>query len=102
MAIVTRRPLAALDVLDAWDHIAEDSFSAADRWVDQLDAALQRLARQPLMGRARPELAPELRSLPFQRYVIFYVPITDGVDVVRVLHSARDIEAQFGGGSPDF
>jgi toxin ParE1/3/4 len=96
MAVVTRRPLAALDILDAWDHIAEDSIAAADRWVDQLDAALNRLATQPMMGRARPELAPHLRSLPFRRYVIFYMPLGEGVDVVRVLHSARDIEALFG------
>jgi toxin ParE1/3/4 len=44
------------------------------------------------MGRARPELAPDLRSFPFGRYVIFYMPLSDGIDVVRVLHSARDID----------
>ena len=48
------------------------------------------------MGRARDELAPDLRSFPFGRYVIFYEPIEDGIDVVRVLHSARDIDAVFG------
>jgi len=48
------------------------------------------------MGRARDELATDLRSIPFGRYVIFYEPIDDGIDVVRVLHSARDIDAVFG------
>ncbi len=95
MAFVTRRPLAALDILDVWDHIAEDDMAAADRWVDQLDAALNRLATQPMMGRARPELGERLRSLPFRRYVIFYLPVEDGIDVVRVLHSARDVDAAF-------
>ena len=47
------------------------------------------------MGRARDELAADLRSFPFARYVIFYEPIEDGIDVVRVLHSARDIDAAF-------
>ena len=37
MAHVTRRPLAAADILDIWDHIAEDSIEQADRWVDKLD-----------------------------------------------------------------
>ena len=96
MAVVTRRPLAEIDVLDIWDHIADDNPAAADRWVERLDTALKRLATQPLMGRARPELAPELRSFPFQRYVVFYVPRDDGVDVVRVLHSARDVEGEMG------
>jgi toxin ParE1/3/4 len=48
------------------------------------------------MGRARGELAPDLRSFPYGRYVIFYAPIEDGIDVVRVLHSARDVDAAFG------
>ena len=47
------------------------------------------------MGRARDELAADLRSFPFGRYVIFYEPIEDGIDVVRVLHSARDIDVAF-------
>jgi toxin ParE1/3/4 len=48
------------------------------------------------MGRAREELAADLRSFPFGRYVIFYMPAQDGIDVVRVLHSARDVDAAFG------
>lgn len=49
-----------------------------------------------MMGRAREELAADLRSFPFGRYVIFYTPVDGGIDVVRVLHSARDIDAAFG------
>ncbi|MCE2907515.1 MAG: type II toxin-antitoxin system RelE/ParE family toxin [Betaproteobacteria bacterium] len=96
MARVTRRPLAAADILDIWDHIAEDSLDQADRWVEQLDEKFSILATQPLMGRARGELAADLRSFPFGRYVIFYTPVYDGIDVVRVLHSARDVDAAFG------
>ena len=53
------------------------------------------LATQPMMGRARDELAPGVRSFPFGRYVVFYMPLDDGIDVVRVLHGARDIDAVF-------
>jgi toxin ParE1/3/4 len=96
MPRVTRRPLAAADILDIWDHIAEDSLEQADRWVGKLDEKFRLLATQPLMGRARNELAADLRSFPFGRYVIFYAPFPGGIDVVRVLHSARDIDAAFG------
>ncbi|MCW5644659.1 MAG: type II toxin-antitoxin system RelE/ParE family toxin [Rhodoferax sp.] len=99
MVTVVRRPLAALDILDVWDHIADDNLAAADRWVDDLDIAFSRLATQPMMGRARPELAPAIRSFPFRRYVIFYLPLPDGIDVVRVLHSARDIDGELLGGA---
>jgi toxin ParE1/3/4 len=95
MPRVTRRPLAAADIFEVWDYIADGSFEAADRWVDQLDAKFQLLATQPMMGRARDELEQGLRSFPFGRYVIFYMPSDDGIDVVRVLHSARGIDAVF-------
>ena len=95
MAHVTRRPLAEADILEIWDYVADDSVTAADRWLDHLDAQLRVLAMQPMMGRARNELAPGVRSFPFGRYIVFYVPLDDGIDVVRVLHGARDIDATF-------
>lgn len=98
MPRVTRRPLAEADVFEIWDYIADGSFEAADRWVDRLDERLRLLATQPLMGRGRDEIEPGMRSFPFGRYVILYVPIGDGIDVVRVLHGARDIDAVFGEG----
>lgn len=96
MPRVTRRPLAAADIFEIWDYIAEDSLPAADRWIDKLDQQLELLATQPMMGRSREELAARVRSFPFGRYVIFYEPIGDGIDVVRVLHGARDIDTIFG------
>lgn len=93
MPQVTRRPLAETDILEIWDYIANDSLAAADRWVDRLDGQFRVLATQPMMGRARDELAPGVRSFPFGRYVAFYMPLDDGIDVVRVLHGARDIDA---------
>jgi toxin ParE1/3/4 len=95
MARVARRPQAAVDILDIWDFIAEDSLVEADRWVDRLDEKLTLWSTQPLIGRARPELAPDLRSMPFGRYVVFFLPLPDGIDVVRVLHSSRDTDAEF-------
>ncbi len=95
MAGVTRRPQAAADILDIWDFIADDSFLEADRWVDRLDEKLGLWASQPLIGRLRDELAPGLRSMPFGRYVVFFMPMPDGIDVVRVLHSSRDIDNEF-------
>jgi toxin ParE1/3/4 len=33
--------------------------------------------------------------MPFGRYVVFFMPTPDGIDVVRVLHSSRDIDHHF-------
>ena len=108
MPHILRPPLAGTDIAEIWDYIAEDSIEQADARVDRLDAKLQLLATQPMMGRARDEPSPGLRSMPFGRYVIFYEPLTDGIDVVRVLHTAhctlhtaRDIDAVFADVSPE-
>lgn len=71
MSRVLRRRQAAEDIAEIWDFIAADNLAAADRWVDHLDQQFSLLARQPMMGRDRQELAPGIRSFPFGRYVIF-------------------------------
>lgn len=68
MPRVMRRPLAQTDILEIWDFIADDSVAAADRWVDHLDDQFRLLATQPIMGRAREELSPGVRSFPIRRY----------------------------------
>jgi toxin ParE1/3/4 len=93
MPSVVVRPRALADLADIWAYIAEDSVKHADRFTSLINRQFRTLARRPLMGRGRPELAAGLRSFPVGRYVIFYVPLLTGVEIVRVLHGARDIES---------
>ena len=53
------------------------------------------LGQFPMMGVSREELLPSLRSLVVGNYVVFYLPIEYGIDVVRVLHGMRDIDTFF-------
>ena len=53
------------------------------------------LASNPMMGRRRDELFPGLRSFAVGSHVIFYRVMSDGTDVIRVLHAARDIPSLF-------
>jgi len=89
---VVRSNLVASDLLEIWLRISGDNPSAADRTLDAIDERCQFLAGSPEIGRPREELAPRLRSSAVGRYVIFYRPMTGGIQVVRVLHSARDLE----------
>jgi toxin ParE1/3/4 len=93
MPTVQKLPKAYEDLFEIWDFIAADNIAAADAWIDKLDEQLLLLASHPLMGRSREELAKGIRSFPIGRYVIFYLPETNGITVVRILHSARDIDA---------
>jgi toxin ParE1/3/4 len=69
--------------------------AAADRLVDQFDATLKAIASTPLMGRQVEELAPKLRSFPVGNYLIFYRPFEDGIQLIRLLHGAREITPEY-------
>lgn len=88
-----KSPQAEIDITAIWDFIAADSIKAADGLIDRIDRAFDMLADTPLAGRSRDELRPNLRSFPVGNYIIFYVPLPDGVEVVRVMSGRQDIDA---------
>ena len=95
MPAVFRTSQAHADLVEIAFHIAEQNPMAAERWLDHIDAKCQALARMPEIGRKRFDLSPNLRSLAVKNYVIFYRPIRGGIQVIRVLHGARDIPSLF-------
>jgi toxin ParE1/3/4 len=95
VGVILKRPRAALDLAEIWSYIAEDSVRNADAFALRIDKTFRLLARRPGIGRARPELYPDLRSFVVGNYAVLYLPLTNGIDVIRVLHGARDIETVF-------
>lgn len=95
MAQLVIRPQALADLDDLFDYIAEDSFDRAVSFVKKLQAQLEKLAITPGMGRRRDELLIGLRSFPYGNYLIFYILFDDGIEIVRILNGARDLEALF-------
>lgn len=89
------RPRALTDLAEIWAYIAGDSPERADAFADLLAGKFEALARHPGIGRPRSELAADIRSFTVGRYVIFYLVASRGVEIVRVLHGSRDIEAMF-------
>lgn len=82
-------------MLEIWSYIADDRVASADGFIDKLNETMQKLGGRPKLGRRRNELAPGVRSFAFGRYVIFYRFARSAVEIVRVLHGARDIENIF-------
>lgn len=95
MARVVFAPAAAADLTEISDYIAADNRPAALVLIDRLERQAATLAAQPGIGRARPELWPDLRSFALGKYVLFYRPIEGGIEIVRVLHGMQDIERIF-------
>jgi toxin ParE1/3/4 len=86
---------ARADLEEVWLYIGQDSPVAADRFIDRILQACQKLAVAPRIGRSHDDLGPVLRSLPVDKYIVFYRPSKSGIEVARVLSGYRDIEALF-------
>ena len=50
MATLRFSASAENDLLEAWLYVAEDSISAADKMLDQIDAEARKLIEQPRRG----------------------------------------------------
>ena len=95
MARILKTAVAEADLDDIWLYIAQDNPSAADGLLDKIGASAANFAKQPLSGRARDDLLEDLRRFPVDAYIVFYQPLPDGINIVRVLHSARDQNRAF-------
>jgi antitoxin ParD1/3/4 len=88
-------PQAADDLLDIWTFIAGDSPEAADRVEAAVFRACDLLADSPFMGRTRKDVTPlPLRFWivhPYPNYLIVYDPESKPLQIIRILHGARDL-----------
>ncbi|MGX5849449.1 type II toxin-antitoxin system RelE/ParE family toxin [Mesorhizobium sp. PL10] len=88
-------PAAVHDIEEIGDYIDAENPPAARRFIAALRVRCGRIVDAPRGGAPRPDLWPGLRSVAFQKYVIFYTADDDDVRVERILHGARDIEGIF-------
>lgn len=94
-ATVLRTRRARRDLIDIWRHIGRDDPAAADRLLDRIDARCALLAEHPQLGPERADIRPGLRYVVIERYVILYRSVEGGVEIVRVVHGARDLPNLF-------
>lgn len=90
-------PRASSDLIEIWSYIADDSVTNADAFIDKIYETMELIARQPGLGRHRDDLAPGIQSFGVGRYIVFYRVVAGSIEIVRVLHGARDIENLFEG-----
>ena len=95
MALIVRSRSSALDYESIWHYIARDNPDAADRLIRDFEHHLDMIAKMPGLGRAEEDLAPSLRSFPVGCYLLYYRPVEGGIELVRVLHGARDINQDY-------
>ncbi len=89
------------DLTEAFLCIGGDSPTAAERLLDSVEEATRFLVDHPNAGRLRQfrsPLARGVRSWPtpgFPNHLIFYRVSGNDIEIIRVLHGARDLPRQF-------
>lgn len=93
---VRLRPGATQDLKDIYDWVASQSGfpQIAEKLVNRIFDRCESLGEFPLKGRARDDLQPGVRILPFERTAIIAYRILAGeVEVINIFYGGRDYEA---------
>jgi toxin ParE1/3/4 len=95
--VIIVQPAAQRDLAEIADYFAERSLKLALRFAREAARAFHQLAAMPEMGGLREFANPGLAGIRvwrlrgFKKYLVYYRARPDGIEVLRVLHAARDI-----------
>ena len=83
---------AEIDIAGISEYIAKRNVTAAIKMLDLIQEACQTLAENPGLGEVRKGYGdPDCRSFTVSRYVVFFRPNGNGIDVSRILDASRDL-----------
>lgn len=94
-------PEASRDLREIYRYIAVElqAEQTADRLLDRLEESILKLQELPERFRVydrEPWRSRNLRMMPVDHYLVFYIPDTEAktVTVLRVIYGGRDMDAQ--------
>ena len=98
---VLRREAAKRDLIAHWVWYAENgSIEVADRFLEEVGRTLEILSSHPESGARVAVNRPDLQGIrrfpiggKFGAVLLFYFGMDDGIELVRVLHGARDLDS---------
>ena len=95
MPRLLRTEQAQQDLEGILDYLDTQSTEAADRFADKFDRTCALYSDHPQMGTSAEAYATDLRHFTVWNYAIFYRPIAEGIELIRIIHGARDIPNLF-------
>lgn len=79
-----------------FDYLDERNPRAAERYLRDIEAAIGHLAATPRAGSARLPSRPDMLALPVRNHIVFYELGDNRIEIVRILHGARDWRSELG------
>jgi toxin ParE1/3/4 len=86
---------ASRDLQSIADYFAVENVEAGERLLYVFNQKCQQLINFPNMGRQYEDLRPSLRGLPLDGYIIFYIIIGNGIEIVRVVGGKLNLKSLF-------
>lgn len=97
---IFKKPRVTRDLSEYFAYIARDKTAPADRFLRVTEEAFEYLAHHPTVGRIWESPLPQLDGIrvypmpsPFRKYLIFYRFDDETLEVIAVIHGARDLGA---------
>ncbi|MGK7892786.1 MAG: type II toxin-antitoxin system RelE/ParE family toxin [Xenococcus sp. (in: cyanobacteria)] len=96
---IIKRPQVIQDLIELATYLAEDSLDVSERFLFAAEKTFQKLSQFPQRGKISNFTAPQLANIRqqaiegFRKYLIFYRCTNSEVEIIRVIHGARDLEA---------
>jgi len=97
--VIVQWPRVERDLAEHYAYIAQDKVGPAERLLVVANEALDRLARNPSIGTVWKSSRPHLKDLhfyplpaPYRSYIVFYQVTETQLEVIAVLHGARNLE----------
>lgn len=101
MGEVRKRPRVIQDLIELATYISEDNLDVSDRFLLAAEETFKQLGKMPRIGKLCEFSHLNLSGIRqqsikgFRKYLIFYREINSDIEILRVIHGARDIEEAF-------
>lgn len=95
---------ADTDLIEQAVFIGKENAEAAERFLQEAEKAFALLAEMPRLGSVFISAHPRFGNLRtwrihgFEQHLIFYLVRENSIEIIRVLHAKRDIDAALEGG----
>lgn len=87
---------AIQDIEEIADRLAQQSsLERSEKFLTDLESKFSKIIAFPRIGRKRDEILFNMRSMPIESYVIFYILIGDEIEILRVVSGYRDLNTLF-------
>ncbi|MCU0239369.1 MAG: type II toxin-antitoxin system RelE/ParE family toxin [Pyrinomonadaceae bacterium] len=86
---------AESDLDEIFDFLLNEGQNYAKKVLKEIAGKLTLLERNIHLGKPQDSILLNLRSFPAKKYIIYYTPIEEGIEVFRIIHSSRDVDGIF-------